>query len=74
MEALDEKRLRLRHELQVAYSAWLTASDIHPSPERAEKRVDACYAPPARLKWAAYIAAKQRMVLAYAELALRRTA
>ena len=67
METLDGKRLRLRHELQVAYSAWLTASDIYPSPERAEPRLDDCYAPSARLKWTAYLAARERMVLAYAE-------
>ena len=67
METLDGKRLRLRHELQTAYSAWLTASDIYPSPERSEERPDACYAPPAKVKWAAYLAARERMVLAYAE-------
>lgn len=67
MEALDRKRLRLRQELQAAYSAWLTASDIHPSPERLGRQIDDCYAPPAKLKWAAYLAARERMVLAYAE-------
>ncbi len=71
MEALDQKRLRLRNELQAAYSAWLTASDFYPSPERHEDRLDACYAPPTRLKWAAYLAAKDRMVLAYAEPSTR---
>ena len=67
METRDHKRLRLRRELQVAYSAWLTASDFPPSPERAEGRLDPCYAGPARTRWAAYLAAKDRMVLAYAE-------
>ncbi len=72
MEAHDQKRLRLRHELQAAYSAWLTASDVHPSLERSGQAVDACYAPPAKLKWAAYLAARERMVLAYAEPVQRR--
>lgn len=72
MKALDEKRLRLRNELQAAYSAWLTVSDIYPSPERSDEPVEACYTAPARVKWAAYIAAKDRMVQAYAEQAQRR--
>jgi hypothetical protein len=67
MEARDQKRLRLRRELQVAYSAWLTASDLYPSPERAEGRMDTCYAAPSRAKWQEYLAARDRMVLAYAE-------
>ena len=72
MTALDEKRQRLRHELQAAYSAWLTVSDIYPSPDPSDEPVEACYSAPARMKWAAYIAAKERMVLAYAEQATRR--
>ena len=71
METLDRKRLRLRQELQFAYSAWLTASDIYPSPERSTELPDACFGAPAKLKWQAYIAAKDRMVLAYAEPAAR---
>jgi len=61
VEALDHKRRRLRRELQVAYGAWLTASDIPSAP-------DACYAPATRMKWAAYLAARERLVMARAEL------
>ena len=67
MDTLDRKRSRPRRELQTAYSAWLKTSDIYPSPKRSEVELDACYGAPARFKWAEYIAARKRMVLAYAE-------
>ena len=67
MEALDLKKSRLRHELQAAYSAWLIASDFPASLETNEPDTDPCYAAPTRAKWAAYLAARDRMVRAHAE-------
>lgn len=66
MEDLDRKRSRLRQELRTASSAWLTASALYPSPERSGKQSDACHDASARMKWVVHIAARNRMVLAYA--------
>lgn len=69
MEALNNKRLRLRHELQEAYGAWMDATARHARPVPA-RPVDISGAPgDAALQWFDYLAAKQRLVKAYAEMA-----
>jgi hypothetical protein len=60
MEALNNRRLRLRHELQAAYDAWMDATVLQGRGRHAGA------APP---QWFDYLAAKQRLVLAYADMA-----
>jgi hypothetical protein len=68
MEALDKKRARLRSELQQAYSAWMVTSEGRASPGAAQIPIDISGCPdPAKARWFDYLAAKQRLVLAYAE-------
>jgi hypothetical protein len=68
MENLDIRRARLRLELQEAYGAWLritearansmspcTATELSGSPKETQA------------EWLEYLAAKERLVLAYAE-------
>ncbi len=68
MDNLDMKRARLRLELQTAHGAWLQiaearAKSTHPhtvvelSGSRKETQTE----------WVEYLAAKERLVLAYAE-------
>ena len=71
METLDEKRARLRRELRQAYSAWMLASEEGAMPAATAISVDisGC-ADAAKAKWFAYLAAKDRLVAAYAEAPL----
>ena len=64
METLGNKRARLRGELQRAYSAWLLESGPFADAPEA-KAADG--APHSHTTWAVYLAAKQRLVAAYAE-------
>lgn len=68
LETLDRKRARLRDEMRRAYSAWLLASEgtAHPRADPAATQAPG-HAPNSRTKWANYLAAKQRLVAAYAE-------
>ena len=68
MEALNKKRARLRHELQQAYGAWIVTSEFRASPTATDAPVDVTGCPDAaKAKWFEYLAAKDRLVLAYAE-------
>ena len=70
MEALSEKRARLRRELEEAYGAWLTASEVRASTLAAHAPIDTSGCPQAtKAKWFDYLAARERLVLAYAEKA-----
>ena len=64
MEALSDKRTRLRHELQHAFSEWMTASEGSASGEPID--VSGC-PDAAKPKWLEYLAAKRRLTSAYAE-------
>jgi hypothetical protein len=65
MEALSRKRERLRHELQEAYEAWLTTSE-DTTGARCAIDVSGCPSE-SRAEWFGYLAAKERLILAYAE-------
>jgi len=68
MEALKLKRARLRQELQQAYAAWTQMSGAWASPTATHTPVDVSGCPDsAKTKWFEYLAAKKRLVLAYAE-------
>lgn len=68
MEALNEKRARLRLELQRAYNAWLLTSELTAASLAPGGPVDISGAADvAKAKWFDYLAAKERLVLAYAE-------
>jgi hypothetical protein len=70
MESLNSKRSRLRGELQQAYDAWIDVSEAGESAAAAP--VDISGSPTAaKAHWFAYLAAKQRLVLAYAEQRLQ---
>ena len=70
MKALDGRRARLRHELQQAYGAWLQASEYWACCATLGASVDVSGCPDAvKAKWFEYLAAKDRLVLAYAEQA-----
>ena len=66
MEALRKKRARLRHELQEAYGDWLSTSEFYASHAAVPVDVSGC-TDATRLKWFEYLAAKERLVLAFAE-------
>jgi hypothetical protein len=69
MESLDQKRSRLRGELQDAYSDWLGStrgSGEFDSIEVPQMDISGCRASN-RAEWFAYQAAKIRLVEAYAE-------
>jgi hypothetical protein len=66
MEALNRKRERLRYELQDAYDAWLSTSEDPAIPTRPPVDVSGCRDESKRA-WFDYLAAKERLVLAYAE-------
>ena len=61
METLDNKRARLRRELREAYSDWMQAGEGRCSQQTKTQQTGA--------KWFDYLAAKQRLVAAYAEQA-----
>ena len=69
LETLDNKRARLRHELRQAHSAWLLESDsfAQPAPANASDGATDSHSSDSRTRWANYLAAKQRLVAAYAE-------
>lgn len=68
MEPLSDKRARLRHELQQAFSAWMLASecDGRSAAPGAPVDVSGC-SDAAKSTWFAYLTAKQRLTSAYAE-------
>lgn len=53
METLDNKRARLRRELRRAYGDWMETGEGHGAPPTT--------------KWSDYLAAKRRLIAAYAE-------
>lgn len=67
MEELSNKRTRLRHELQRAYDAWLVAAECQAS-HHVPNHVDISGSPDgAKARWFEYLAAKERLILDYAE-------
>jgi hypothetical protein len=66
METLDNKRARLRGELQHGYSAWLSASETGDDTARFPIDTSGC-AQHSKVRWFDYLAAKERLVAAYAE-------
>jgi hypothetical protein len=68
MEPLNSKRARLRDELQQAYDAWMEERERTATERTLVGPVDVTGEPIRRTGyWLAYLAAKQRLVLAYAE-------
>lgn len=69
MEALNSKRLRLRHELQEAYDAWMDAT-VWQARDPSHRPLGAAARPSLKAmpQWFDYLAAKQRLVLAYADV------
>jgi hypothetical protein len=65
---LSNKRARLRHELQEAFSAWMLASegDGQSVAPGAPVDVSGC-SESAKTEWFEYLAAKARLTSAYAE-------
>lgn len=71
MEALNQKRVRLRRELQQAYSAWLLTTELPAGALAPGSPVDTSgCSDMAKARWFEYLAAKERLVLAYAERTL----
>ena len=68
METLDDRRTRLRHELQEAYDTWLRISESSATRESIAAARDVSGCPEtAQAEWFEYLAAKQRLILAFAE-------
>lgn len=68
MESPNNMRSRLRTELQEAYETWILASEALASRPTTDARVDTSGSPDAaKVQWFDYLAAKERLVLAYAE-------
>jgi hypothetical protein len=68
MESLNERRVRLRDELQQAYDEWLDASKLQAREIEAAILVDISgSSDAAKVQWFAYLAAKRRLILAYAD-------
>jgi hypothetical protein len=68
METLDDRRTRLRHELQEAYDTWLRISESCGTRGSIAAALDVSGCPEsAQSEWFEYLAAKQRLILAYAE-------
>jgi hypothetical protein len=68
METLDLKRARLRLELQEAYGAWLYITEARASSTAAHTVTEPSGSPKeTQAEWFEYLAAKERLVLAYAE-------
>ena len=68
MEALSRRRERLRDELQDAYDAWLRTSEDGAISARLPVDVSGCR-DESKVAWFDYLAAKDRLVIAYAEQA-----
>jgi hypothetical protein len=68
METLDTKCARLSHDLQDAYDNWVRTSEPGGGPRAVmvSRDISGCSGGD-RPEWFAYLAAKQRLVLAYAE-------
>ena len=64
MEALNDKRARLRDELRQAYGTWISVSERQTTPEGVDISgpSDAT-----RERWLEYLAAEEGLVPAYAE-------
>jgi len=68
MEALTEKRARLRTELQQAYGAWMKTAELEEGPRTPRDSADISGCPDAREnRRLEYLAAKERLAVAYAE-------
>jgi hypothetical protein len=69
MEALNEKRDRLRDELQDAYEAWMAVSTRQADAEPGiDTSIDTSGSSEGtKVQWRDYLAAKDRLVRAYAE-------
>lgn len=68
MESLDQKRSRLRGELQEAYSDWLGSARGGEFDSIDVPQIDISGCPVSnRAEWFAYQSAKMRLVEAYAE-------
>lgn len=59
MNALSDKRNHLRRAMQKAYAEWMIVSELPGTQAGAGDAV--------KTKWSAYVAAKTRLVAAYAE-------
>lgn len=66
MEALNEKRARLRRELERAYTAWMQRSESRAAAPRSPVDVSGCR-DGAKAEWFEYRASEDRLVAAYAE-------
>jgi hypothetical protein len=66
MEALHEKRARLRRELERAYQAWMRTSESPVAAPSALVDVSGC-PDAAKAEWFEYLAAEERLIAAYAE-------
>ncbi|WIM10173.1 hypothetical protein [Enhydrobacter sp.] len=68
MNNLDLKRARLRLELQEAYAAWLHIAEDRANSALPYTVIELSGCPKdTQLEWLEYLAAKERLVLAYAE-------
>ena len=70
MKALNRKRARLRDELQQAYNAWISVGEAQAKQATPADRlcVDISGSSDgAKQQWRDYLAAKERLILAYAE-------
>lgn len=68
MDNLHRKRARLRFELQVAYGAWLAVAEARARSTLRHIVVELSGSPKEiQTEWLEYLAAKKRLVLAYAE-------
>ncbi len=65
MEALHEKRARLRDQLERAYEAWIQRSESTGAPGSAVD-VSGC-SDAAKTEWFRYLAAEERLIAAYSE-------
>lgn len=68
METLDNRRTRLHHELQEAYDSWLRTTEACATRGSIAASLDVSGCPDAaQFDWFEYLAAKQRLIVAYAE-------
>ena len=68
MDILQRKRARLRLELLAAYGAWLEVAEARARSTLRHIVVELSGSPKeAQTEWLEYLAAKKRLVLAYAE-------
>ncbi len=68
MEQLNHRRARLRDELQQAYEAWIDESELASRQGAPGAPIDISGSSNgATFLWTAYLAAKRRLVRAYAE-------